>query len=89
MEEMIRQEARLVPTTFLYATESRFRSSTVSSPPIYTRLSLTLFKEAPINDMGPPLWPFVRTFATSYGELANTPSKREVQRTHFHICDHL
>ena len=32
---MIRQEARLVPTTFLYATERRLRSSTESSPPIY------------------------------------------------------
>lgn len=30
----MRQEARRVPTTFLYATESKFRSSTVSSPPI-------------------------------------------------------
>lgn len=33
MEEIMRQEARRVPTTFLYATERRFRSSTVNSPP--------------------------------------------------------
>jgi hypothetical protein len=31
MEETMRQDARRVPMTFLYATESRFRSSTVSS----------------------------------------------------------
>ncbi|KAL4612116.1 hypothetical protein ACB092_08G175400 [Castanea dentata] len=31
IEEMMRQEARLAPITFLYATERRFRSSTMSS----------------------------------------------------------
>ena len=31
MEEMMRQEARRAPITFLYATDSRLRSSTDSS----------------------------------------------------------
>jgi hypothetical protein len=43
MEEMIRQEARREPITFLYATDSRLRSSTDSS------LSATCFATASIS----------------------------------------
>lgn len=45
MLEMMRHDARRAPTTFLYATESRLRSSTVSS----TLSCATFFMAATIS----------------------------------------
>lgn len=45
MEEMTRQEERRAPTTFLYATESRFRSSFVNSFPV----SVTCHRPSPVS----------------------------------------
>ncbi|MPC08371.1 hypothetical protein E2C01_000957 [Portunus trituberculatus] len=48
MEEMMRHDARRAPITFLYATESRFLSSTVSS----TSMEATSFMASTISVHG-------------------------------------
>ena len=58
----MRQEARRVPTTFLYATERRFLSSTVSSPPIWFQIRLLLVREIAVHGWTPLLLPYLRNF---------------------------
>jgi hypothetical protein len=64
MEEMMRQEARRVPTTFLYATDKRFRSSTVNSPPSYFESDLLADRKEFAQEVAPAAGK--QTLATSY-----------------------